>query len=148
MLSNKPFKNIDKNYESGKITIRWSPDFNERFYNAFKDNGILQEILDAEILKGMTEYVPRDTGAMLDYALTHTNYGEGIITFKGPYVIPQYEGFRTTKDGKIVFFENYSNNDTGKRGAEWFERWKEDNEAEVVEFMSKKIGEILNGRNG
>lgn len=145
MLSNKPFKNIDKKYESGKLSIQWSPQFNETFYKMFKEGGELQQLLDAEILKGLTEYVPRDTGAMLDFALSNTIYGDGKIIFQGPYVLPQFQGFREGKNGELIMFENYSNQ-TGFRGPEWFERWKEDHGDEIVEYINKKAGEMLNGK--
>ncbi len=145
MLSNKPFKDFNKRYENGLLSIKWKPKFNERFYEVFKEGGELQQEFDAQLLNGMTPYVPRDTGAMLDFALTNTVLGSGKIIFRGDYVLPQYAGFRTTEDGRTIFFENYSNQ-TGFRGPEWFDRFIKDHGDETVDYLNKRAGEMMNGR--
>lgn len=143
MLSNQPFKNVDKQFEDCTLKIRWDPQFNNAVYEAFKEGGELQQYLDEEVYVGMEPYVPRDIGTM--YNTAQPIYGSGKIIFSTPYAYVQYEGFRESKDGTIIFFENYSNQ-TGLRGAEWFDRWKEDNEQQVVERLNKKAGELLNGK--
>lgn len=143
MLSNQLFKNVDKQFEDCTLKIRWDPQFNNAVYEAFKDGGELQQYLDEEVYVGLEPYVPRDIGTM--YNTAQPIYGSGKIIFSTPYAFVQYEGFRESKDGTIIFFENYSNQ-TGLRGAEWFDRWKEDNEQQVVERLNKKAGELLNGK--
>jgi hypothetical protein len=143
MLNNQPFKNVNKQFEDCTLKIKWDPQFNKNVYEAFKDGGKLQERLDELVYVGLEPYVPRDVGTL--YNTAQPIYGSGKIIFATPYAFVQYEGFRETQDGVIIFFENYSNQ-TGHRGAEWFDRWKEDNGEETVKEINRIAGEMLNGK--
>lgn len=143
MLNNEPFKNIDKQFHDTTLKIKWSPDFNANIYEAFKDGGKLQERLDELIYVGLEPYVPRKHGTL--YNSAQPIYGSGKIIFATPYAYVQYEGFRGSPDGTLIYFEEYSNQ-TGYRGAEWFERWKEDHGEEVVQQINAIAGEMINGR--
>lgn len=144
MLSDKPFKNVNKTFEDCTLKIRWDPQFNKAVYEAFKEGGELQQMLDAEVYKGMEPYVPRDWGNLYNQA--QPIYGTGKIIFSTPYAMVQYNGFRESANGTVIFFENYSNNEGGLRGPEWFDRYKDDHEQEVVELLNKRAGEMLNGK--
>lgn len=138
----KMLKNIKKEFKNGTLEIRWSPQFLKEFNKAFKD-GELQKELTTTVLNGITDYVPYDTGAMLDFALSNTKIEQGEIIFRGKYVMPQYQGFIDTKNGRIEF-KNYSNQ-TGKRGASWFDRYIEENEQEIINMVNNRVKSITKG---
>lgn len=51
-----------------------------------------QQILDSQVLKDSTPYVPMDTGNLAQSGVRATNIGSGEVVWDAPYAGRQYEG--------------------------------------------------------
>lgn len=91
--------------------IQWSKDFDNKFNKNIKR---IQQFVDSEALRYMVDYMPKDTGTLINTAVINTAAGSGeVCGGNTPYARRQY-------------FENKGNKQEPLRGKLWFERMKTD----------------------
>jgi hypothetical protein len=76
-----------------------------------------QFILDQQILKDTNEYVPKDTGNLVNSSIIHSVPGSGLIVWSTKYVRRLYYGTQM----------RFSKDRNGKAQALWFEASKANN---------------------
>lgn len=69
-----------------RIDIEWGRIESELVANVDK----AQHVLDAQVLKDTTPYVPMDTGNLANSGVRATNIGSGSVTWDAPYAARQY----------------------------------------------------------
>ncbi len=79
--------------------------------------GKVQRQLDSDVLNYAAEFVPKDTGNLINSGRAGTKIGSGIICYNAPYARMQYYGI--SKNGKKLKYRG-----GGKRGSHWFDRMK------------------------
>lgn len=106
--------------------IQWSKDFDNKFNKNIKR---IQQFVDSEALRYMVDYMPKDTGTLINTAVINTAAGSGeVCGGNTPYARRQY-------------FENtgLARKNNGKRGRLWFERMKSDHAKNILEGAQRKL---------
>lgn len=87
-----------------------------------EERGRVQKYIDSEVIRLMTPYTPKDTGALIDSATDKTTLGSGEVR-QGGKDIPYARKWYYT-----------SANFTGSpmRGTQWFERMKNNGGAKSI----------------
>lgn len=112
--------------DGGTITaeINWNDLKNwERRY------GTGQSILDSEVLRTTTPYVPIRTSELIRSGQRGTPFGSGEVNWIAPYAKHQYYGTEQTRAYDP------------RRGGKWFERSKVDNMDEWIRQVKKVYGD-------
>lgn len=86
--------------------------------------GLVQQVIDSDVLKFCDPYVPFDTGMLKDSGISSTVIGSGTVIYDTPYARRQY----------------YKNRGTGMRGRLWFERMKADHKEDILRDAAKAAG--------
>ena len=83
-----------------------------------------QQVVDSEVMRYMSPYMPLQTGMMIDSMLTHTNLGSGEVVVKTPYAKRRLKYARKN----------------GLRGPNYFERMKVDHLHDIGRVAEKITG--------
>lgn len=113
--------------------------------------GLIQKVIDTEIIRWCTDYVPFDEGVLTQSAYTATQIGSGLIVYDTPYARYQYYGevygpnFLVTIGGEKVWRSppgikkhptgrkmNYNLEKHPNAGSHWFERAMADHKQDVL----------------
>lgn len=90
-------------------SLKWSPNTSDMMQRRFS---VAQKMLDSEIVKYTSPFVPMDNGILMESAQIATDYGSGEVIWQTPYARHQY----------------YKTDDTRTydplRGGHWFDRAK------------------------
>lgn len=89
-------------------------------------HGAAQKMLDSEVLRISSPYVPHLTGALEESGAIHTKIGSGVVVWKTPYARYQYY--------------NNKGNKAPPRGSYWFQRAWNANGAQVIRKIAQVIG--------
>lgn len=89
-----------------------------------QSGGLVQQIIDSEILRLCDPYVPFDTGMLKDSGILSTDIGSGVVVYDTPYARRQY----------------YENKGSGMRGRLWFERMKADHRDDILRTAAQAAG--------
>jgi hypothetical protein len=139
------------------ITIR----YNKRYAKQMQERlNFAQKVVDNEVIRQMTPYVPMKTGTLAKSALLNSVIGSGTITYATPYARYLYYGIKYApnipiiKEGVLVgFFSppkknptsiplNYDKSFHPLAGAYWFERMKADKSNEILKAAQDAAGGI------
>lgn len=96
-------------------------------------NGIVQRVIDSEVLSRCEPYVPKKTGALIESGREATRIGSGSVTYGAPYAAYQYYG-RSAKGNPLSY------NGAPMRGSFWFERMKEAHSGEILRLAAAAAG--------
>lgn len=95
-------------------------------------NGAVQRYIDSECLRLCDPLVPKDTGALKQSGIAHTQVGSGEIRYRTPYARRWYYMPADFQEGE------------GKanpwRGNYWFERMKNDHKDKILAGAKKIAG--------
>lgn len=140
--------------------LEWGPGFESAINRQYGDGSELQKYVDYAVLHGCDPYVPLKTATLQRSGELGTIIGSGMVSWIAPYSRYLYYG-KVMVDPitkKAAFFsEGYGfwsrpgvrkeRTDIdlvfqggGKRGAFWFERWKNDNLAAFMNGIKRKFG--------
>lgn len=116
-----------------------------------QSGGLVQKVIDTEIIRWCTDYVPFDEGVLTQSAYAATRVGSGLIVYDTPYARYQYYGevygpnFQVEIDGEKVWRSppgqlkhptgrqlNYNLEKHPKAGSHWFERAMADHKNDVL----------------
>ncbi len=124
-----------------------------------ESGGLVQRVIDSEVIRQCEPYVPFDEGVLTASAMLATNIGSGLVVYDTPYAhymyygevygpnIPKYDA-----DGDLVgFWSPPIKHPTGKKltynlekhpqaGSHWFDRAMADHKDEVLEAARKAAG--------
>ena len=89
-----------------------------------ESGGVVQQIVDSEIMRYMDPYIPLDTGAMRDSMITDTVIGSGEIQVNTPYAHRRL----------LSAIEH------GLRGPNYFNRMKADHKDDILRAAAKAAG--------
>nr|DAU50692.1 MAG TPA: Minor capsid protein [Caudoviricetes sp.] len=122
----KPVRNLQDASAQGpngsSVTITWNTGALTRV------NGILskkQELIDSEVLRLCSPFVPFRNGALEQSGTTGTVIGSGEVKYIVPYARRQY--YRTART------RSYD----PRRGGMWFERMKTANKTEILRLINQ-----------
>ena len=158
-MKTKQPKNIKYKTADGslKIEIIYSKKFADEM-NARLD--FIQKVVDSEVIRYTTPYVPFQSGMLAKSAVLHTVIGSGEVVYATPYARYLYYGikyapsFPIVKDGVLVGFYSppkkyptneplqYSTAFNPLAGAFWFERMKKDKGDAILRAAQKAAGAV------
>lgn len=90
--------------------------------------GAVQKFIDGEVLRLCAPYMPRLTGLMIKSGSASTKLGEGVVTWKTPYVRIQYYNTPETR--------GYD----ARRGGKWFPRAMNIHRQQIIDGAAKMAG--------
>ena len=120
---------INVRFDTSKLTSKYS--------NLMSPNGEIQSMIDKEILRGVTPYVPFKTGRLSMSAKSNTKVGSGSIVWTAPYAKQMYRG--TTKNGRDMV---YNKSKHPLAGPMWTERYKANHINELKQMIIKKVKSV------
>jgi len=140
-----------------KITLKFSKKYAQKMNERI---GFIQKVVDSEVIKQTTPYVPYQTGMLAKSAVLHTVIGSGLVSYVTPYARYLYYGqkygpnFPIIKKGELIGFYSppkkfptgeplkYSTAFNQLAGPFWFERMKADRYNEILAAAQKAAGKI------
>lgn len=93
-----------------------------------EDGGRVQQFIDTECLRLCAPKVPKDTGALIESANTHTKIGSGQLEYRTPYA-------------RRWYYREANFQGAPERGNYWFERMKQQYKEKILAGAKK----IANG---
>lgn len=127
-----------------------------------ESGGLVQKVIDSEIIRQCEPYVPFDAGVLTQSAWANTKVGSGLIVYNTPYARYQYYGevygpnFLVNIGGEMQWRSkkgakkhptgrqmNYSLEVHPQAGSHWFERAMADHKQDVLEAARK----VAHGRD-
>lgn len=90
-------------------------------------NGLVQQVIDSEVLRLDDPYVPFNTGNLKQSGIRGTRIGSGEVIYNANYAASQYYNTADTRTYDPM------------RGAHWFERMKADHRDEIIESARKAV---------
>jgi hypothetical protein len=87
-----------------------------------------QRVVDGEVLRYNSPYVPFDTGMLNKSGLIHTVVGSGELVYKTPYA------------RRLYYNPQYNFQGAPMRGAYFFERMKADHKSDILRAAGKEMG--------
>ena len=91
-----------------------------------ESGGVVQQIVDSEVMRYMDPYIPLASGAMRDSMITDTVIGSGEIQVNTPYAHRRLLSARTSK--------------SDLRGPNYFNRMKADHKDDILRAAAKAAG--------
>lgn len=85
-----------------------------------------QKVIDSEVIRLCSRYVPFRTGTLERSGTVGTVIGSGEVKYTVPYAREQYFKTRTSR--------SYD----AKRGGKWFERMKAEHHREIESLVNRK----------
>ena len=134
------------------ITLKFSKQFAQKMNNRLD---FVQKVVDQEVIKQTTPYVPYQTGMLAKSAVLHTVIGSGRVVYATPYARYLYYGikyapnFPIIKGGELVGFYSppmkfptniplkYNKSFHPLAGAFWFERMKADKKDVILKAAQR-----------
>lgn len=115
-----------------------------------EDGGLVQQAINAAVIRYDIPYVPADTGWLMQSAYAATDLSGTEVVYPGPYAHFQYIGLvRTTEDGRVwanageekpILTDRelvHSTDVNPLAGPYWFERMKADHLDDIIEEAKK-----------
>ena len=134
------------------VTVKFSKQFSQKMNNRLD---FVQKVVDQEVIKQTTPYVPYQTGMLAKSAVLHTVIGSGRVVYATPYARYLYYGikyapnFPIIKGGELVGFYSppmkfptniplkYNKSFHPLAGAFWFERMKADKKDVILQAAQR-----------
>ena len=134
------------------VTLKFSKQFAQKMNNRLD---FIQRVVDQEVIKQTTPYVPYQTGMLAKSAVLHTVIGSGRVVYATPYARYLYYGIKyapsypITKQGVLVGFYSppqkfptsiplkYNKSFHPLAGAFWFERMKADKKDVILQAAQR-----------
>ena len=112
--------------KAGGATFRWDVGLKGKLGARVAE---AQKVLDSEVLRGCSAYVPFLTGALQKSGTAGTVIGSGEVKWIVPYAKRRYyEGKSSGSNGEPL------------RGTHWFERWKTANGQATIDALRREFG--------
>lgn len=84
-----------------------------------ESGGRVQQYIDNEVLKRCQDYVPMDTGKLIESGIRETRIGSGEVIYETPYA-------------RRWYYIEAKFTGAPKRGKNWFERMKQEGGKEAI----------------
>lgn len=130
---------------SDTIVLNWNPSFQPVWEERFKE---AQKVIDSDVLKFNSRYIPFQTGALNQSGILGTEVGSGKVVYNSPYARYMYYG-KVMRDAqgrayygrapKHVTEEKIQYHGAPQRGAFWFERMKQAHKEQIRRDAAKKL---------
>ena len=91
------------------------------------NNGAIQQYIDSECLRLCDQFVPKDTGALKQSGIIHTQIGSGEVRYRTPYA-------------RRWYYMPASFQEAPQRGNYWFERMKQQYKDKILAGAKKIAG--------
>jgi hypothetical protein len=108
---------------NGKATLSWSSEFPTHMNKICSER---QKIIDSEVLRLCSPYVPLQTGTLVRSGTLGTVIGSGEVKYIAPYARAQYYNTSTSR--------SYD----ARRGGLWFDRMKTANKDQILKLVGGK----------
>lgn len=106
------------------LSIRTDIDINKVLNRlGINEGGIVQKVIDSEVLRLNNSYIPKDTGQLIRSGQQSTEIGSGEVVYQTPYARKQY----------YIPMEH-----EGQRTNYWFEHMKADGGKEKILNAARK----------
>lgn len=100
--------------------------------------GSVQKIIDSEVLRRSTPYIPMQSGNLIKSGITGTVIGSGEVQYIAPYARRQY--YHNAGRGRQGLAKRNAHNYKCLRGKQWFERMKADHKDDILRLAKEKAG--------
>lgn len=108
-----------------RAVLKWNKSFGPMRTQSFQS---VQQVIDSEVLRYSSPYVPFDSGMLDKSGLLHTHVGSGEVVYSTPYARRMY------------YNPQYRFQGAPMRGAYWFERMKTNHRNDILRSAKKKAG--------
>ena len=104
----------------GKVSLKFSSGFAPHINTVLSEK---QKIIDSEVLRLCSPYVPHRTGTLERSGILGTTIGSGEVKYIAPYARQQYYNTAPAR--------SYD----PRRGGKWFERMKTANKDQILKLL-------------
>lgn len=94
-----------------------------------EERGRVQQMIDSEVIRLMTPYTPRDTGALINSATRLTQIGSGLVKQGGPSVPYARRWYYNKENAHFV----------GGKSDHWFKKSMRNGGAETILKKAQKM---------
>ena len=92
-----------------------------------ENGGTVQRFIDSECLRLTAPFVPKDTGALIESGIINTKIGSGEVIYNTPYA-------------RRWYYMPAQFQGAPQRGNYWFERFKQQYKAQILDGAKKLAG--------
>lgn len=110
-----------------KLDVKSLQEFKQS--RGLEERGQVQQMIDSEVIRLMTPYTPRDTGALINSATRLTQIGSGLVKQGGPSAPYARRWYYNKEDAHFV----------GGKTDHWFEKAMRNGGAEAIAKKAQQM---------